>query len=407
MSGVWHRQHSGYRCVIVAAPTSRPRAREVGGDVLARLVGPTAGQPPVRGEERAGLVDRHQHGEVLHLAQVEVLAAAARRDVDEAGALVRRDLVPHDHPVSHLAPGAEVVEGTGVAPAHELAAQERLHDLLVAGPLDTDPVAVGQPPVPGGRLDGHRHVGRERPRRGGPDHDGLAGPVEQREADRQRRVLAVDVAADQLVGRDRRAAARAPLRGAMAPEQPPLLLHDLQEPPDVLDVGVGEREVVVPPVHPLPEADRPGSEVGRRALHHGAAAAGEVLEPVLLDLALGVEPELLLHADLDPEPLAVEAVLVALVVPAERLVALEHVLQRAAPGGVHREGLVGRDGPVDEAEPRAVGVLRPQPGEGLLALPALEDRQLERVVIRLGRQGSEHERAILRGRGGAPGRRSD
>ena len=61
----------------------------------------------------------------------------------------------------------------------------------------------------------------------------------------------------------------------------------------------------------------------------------KLVEAVLLDLPLGVQAELLLDADLDPQPLAVEAVLVALVEAAERLVALEDVLQRAAPGRVH------------------------------------------------------------------------
>ena len=48
---------------------------------------------------------------------------------------------------------------------------------------------------------------------------------------------------------------------------------------------------------------------------------GELLEPELLDLALRVEPERALDANLDPQPLAVEAVLEALVEAAQRLVA--------------------------------------------------------------------------------------
>ena len=47
-----------------------------------------------------------------------------------------------------------------------------------------------------------------------------------------------------------------------------------------------------------------------------AAAGGELGEPVLLDVALRVQPERLLDLDLDPEALAVEAVLVALLVAA-------------------------------------------------------------------------------------------
>jgi thioredoxin 1 len=69
-----------------------------------------------------------------------------------------------------------------------------------------------------------------------------------------------------------------------------------------------------------------------------AAAPGELGEPVLLDLALRVEPERLLDLDLDPEALAVEPVLVALLEAAKRLVALEQVLQRPPPGVVDRFG---------------------------------------------------------------------
>ncbi len=47
-----------------------------------------------------------------------------------------------------------------------------------------------------------------------------------------------------------------------------------------------------------------------------AAAARELGQAELLDLALRVEPQLALDADLDPEALAVEPVLVALVVAA-------------------------------------------------------------------------------------------
>src|SRR5215471_20128334 len=89
---------------------------------------------------------------------------------------------------------------------------------------------------------------------------------------------------------------------------------------------------------------------------HLAALPGELVEPVLLDLALRVEAELALDRDLDPEPLAVEAVLVALVEAAEGLVALEDVLQRPAPGGVDGERLVRRDRAVDERPAGAAAI---------------------------------------------------
>src|SRR5213075_898506 len=165
-----------------------------------------------------------------------------------------------------------------------------------------------------------------------PDDDRLAGPVEQREADEERRVGALDIAARELVGRDRGAAARAPFGRAVAEVEPAALVDELQEPPDVLDVRVAEREVVVAPVHPLAEALRGAREVAGIAHDDVAALAGELLQAVLLDLALRVEAELALDADLDPQALAIPAVLVALVEPARRLVALEDVLERAAPG---------------------------------------------------------------------------
>ena len=169
-------------------------------------------------------------------------------------------------------------------------------------------------------------------------------------------------------------------------------MDDPEEAPDVLDVRVGEREVVVPPVHPLAEPDRPFGQLLRGPDDDVTALAGELGEPVLLDLALRVEPELPLDTDLDPETLAVEPVLVALVVAAERLVALEDVLERPSPGGVDGQRLVRGDRAVEEAEPRPVGVLRPQLRERRLPLPEREDLPLERVVVGLVREGCEHAR---------------
>src|SRR6266536_3860514 len=125
---------------------------------------------------------------------------------------------------------------------------------------------------------------------------------------------------------ERRAAARAPLGRAVAEVDPAALVHVREELPDVLDVGVAEGVVVVAPVHPLAETDAAPFQVLGRPDDDLAALAGELLQPVRLDLALGVEPELPLDADLDPETLAVEAVLVPLIEPAQRLVALEDVL---------------------------------------------------------------------------------
>src|SRR5262249_46836147 len=152
--------------------------------------------------------------------------------------------------------------------------------------------------------------------------------------------LAVRVSADQLVLRERRAAPNAPGHGAPALVEPAVLVAALQEVPDVLDVVVGHGEVGVVPVHPLAEPDRLLRDdvgVGENPL---TTALGEAVEPVLLDLALGVESKRLLDLDLDPESLAVEAILIALIEPLHRLVALVHVLVGTAPGMVDTHGVV-------------------------------------------------------------------
>ena len=182
--------------------------------------------------------------------------------------------------------------------------------------------------------------------------------------------LAVVLLAGLLVLRERGAAARAPLGRAVALVEPAARVALLQEAPDVLDVRVREGQVVVAPVHPHAEALRllrHHADVARDAL---LAALRELGDPVVLDLALRVEAELLLDLDLDPEALAVEAVLVALVVAARGVVALEDVLQRAAPGVVDAHRVVGRDRAVDEAEARAAGVLLAQALERALCPPS-------------------------------------
>ena len=366
---------------------------EAADDLVGRVGRREAVQPAVGVVEPPGLVDRREHRQVVDAAELEVLLARAGRDVDDARPLLERDLVPGDDPVLDLAAGAELVERAAVAKPDELLAADAAHEALVGVPGDRDPFAVLAQPVLGVGLDRRGDVRRQRPGRRRPDDDGLAVAVEEREADVERRVapVLVDARLGQLVLRERGAAARAPLGRAMTEVEPAALVDELQEPPDVLDVRVAEREVVVPPVHPLTEPDRALGQRARGLDDHLAAAPSELGEPVLLDLALRVEPERALDADLDPEPLAVEPVLVALVVAAERLVALEDVLQRPPPGGVDAERHpVGGHRAVDEAEPRTVGVLLAQPPERPLALPELEDRALERVVIRLVRERCEH-----------------
>ncbi len=109
---------------------------------------------------------------------------------------------------------------------------------------------------------------------------------------------------------------------------------------------------------------------------------------------LRVQPELALDADLDPEPLAVVAVLVALAEASQSLVALEDVLQRSPPHVVDAHALVGGDRAVDEAPFRASRVQLAEPVEDALPLPEGEDVDLEAGMVGNGWKSLEHGESV-------------
>ena len=71
----------------------------------------------------------------------------------------------------------------------------------------------------------------------------------------------------------------------------------------------------------------------------------------------------------------------ALIEPAQGLVALEDVLERAAPGSVDGERLVRCHRPVDERPVRAAAVPLAKLLEGLIPLPDVQDLQLQSRMI--------------------------
>src|SRR6185436_14232904 len=152
----------------------------------------------------------------------------------------------------------------------------------------------------------------------------------------------------------------------------------LQNVPDVRDVVVAVRVIGVVPVHPLPEPDGLLGDRGSAAVDARAARTRELVDAVRLDVALAVQVELPLHLHLDPQSLAVEPVLPALVESLHRLVPNVEVLIRASPGVVDAHRLdVGRDRAVDERVPRATGVPLPQLLEAAVALPQIEHTVLD------------------------------
>ena len=285
---------------------------QVTDQLILRVAGRQTVQPPVVVVEASCLVDRREDRELMDPRELEVLRAAARRNVHDAASLLERDSVPGNDAVLDPSDRRQVVERPLVAGADELRALDDPNRAGIRIARYGDPVSVLEQTVVGVRANGGRDVRRQRPRRGRPDDQCLAVPILERKANEERRIGLVEVVPGELVLGDGRSAPWAPLRRAVPTYEPTPLVYDSQKPPDVLDVRVREREVVVPPVHPHTETLRLlGDRLGRPG-DLLAAAARELGEPVFLDLFLRVQPELALDADLHPEPLAVVAVLVAL-----------------------------------------------------------------------------------------------
>ena len=104
------------------------------------------------------------------------------------------------------------------------------------------------------------------------------------------------------------------------------------------------------------------------------AGPREVRETERLDVGLAPEPERPLDLDLDPETLAVEAVLVAAALALHRVEADDGVFQRAAPRVVHAHRVVRRDRPVEEPELGGAVPQLAEAREGGRVVPELQHR---------------------------------
>ena len=302
-------------------------------------------------------IDRRDDGKAMPAAEVEVLEAAAGRDVDDPGAFLGRHLLPGDHAVFDAPLDGQLVERPDVAQSDELGALDgspRLTEHRVPPGEAGGDVVDGALPHAFGvvelGLNGHRHVGGQGPGRRRPHEQPVVRPIQEREGDGHRLVRALGVGIQHLVLRDRGAAPRTPRHRAMPHIQPAPLVAPLQEAPVVLDVGIGHREVGVGPVHPL--AQPLGLlRLDCREMHHPfAAGAREALQTERLDLPLRIEPQCLLDFDFHPQPLAVKAILESLLVAAQRSVALDDVLERATPRMVDPHRIVRGDRTVEEGE---------------------------------------------------------
>src|SRR5207249_3667318 len=118
------------------------------------------------------------------------------------------------------------------------------------------------------------------------------------------------------------------------------------------------------PVHPITEADRlfglgagEGVDPVFAKLHEFRDARLAVARYEVLDIALALKAQFLFDLNLDPQALAVEAVLIALFVPGHGEVALEGVLVGPPPGVVDAHRVIGSDRTVEERAARLAAIL--------------------------------------------------
>ena len=362
----------------------------------------------------------------------EIVLAEGRRDVDQAGAVLGGDEVAGDHRAALGPPGpvGELENRAPVAAASQLGAGQAIEDFgaLAQHPLDQrlgqdkDLVADLGANVGDARGDGDGDVAGQRPGRRRPDEKRfacLAAVVsEQREAHVYGRVLDVLVAEGDLVRGEGGAAARAVGDDLVALVERLGVPEPAQRPPDRLDVVVLEGDVGVVEVDP--EADPLGQPVPLLDVLEDRLAATlvELGDPVLLDLLLGGDPELLLDLELDRQAVAVPARLARHAVAAHRPVAGVDVLEDAGEDVVGaRPAVRGRRALVEAPDLRALAVgqraLRrrrarasaPAPAPRARGRPAsgrpLESPASGSIAHRLGADGAEgrlfriHEQVIL------------
>ena len=360
-------------------------------------------------------LDRVDHLQPGLLAQAEVVLAEGHRGVHQAGAVLGGDERGGQHGVALLAPvrAGDEVERRLVGQADQLGAGKALDhlDLLAehaAGERGGDHLRRLlarhlRAHVLELRVDGHGGVGDQRPRRRGPDDQlvaGLHAPLAGRHAEAHvdRGVDYVLVTLRNLVRGERGAASRAVRDDLVALVEQPLVPDLAQRPPDRLDVAVVERAVGVVEVDP--EADPLGEPVP--LLQEGedrlAALGVELGDPVLLDLLLGGDAELLLDGDLDRQPVAVPAALALDVVAAHRLEARVDVLEDAGQDVVGAGPAVGGRRTLVE-DPRLRPLTAAQRlGEDVPLAPALEDG-----LLHLGQRGGRVHRLGKRGHRGHSG----
>ncbi len=170
---------------------------------LAHLGGFLSNKPVIALDVDAEIIHRREHGQAKLFGEAEVLATAAGGDMYNASTLGRADLFPgYDSMLDSLHSG-QLVERTAILPASQIMPFERLNHVVIAlvatlERLEHRKQVFSQIVELAVLL--HLHIGKlrvdrggyvrgQRPGRGGPDQQVLAGPVNQRQAHVQAEVL--------------------------------------------------------------------------------------------------------------------------------------------------------------------------------------------------------------------------
>ena len=169
----------------------------------------------------------------------------------------------------------------------------------------------------------------------------------------------------------------------------------LELPPDALDVLVRERPVRVLRVEPHADAGGERRPVLDVAEHGVAAALVERGDAVVLDLVLVGDPELLLHLDLDGEPVTVPPGFPRDVVAAHGLESWVEVFERARPHVVEPRTAVGGGGTLVEDPLGGAFAAAEALGEDIVFAPPCEHRLFERDEVECG-HGIERHPCTLR-----------
>jgi len=359
---------------------------------------------PNRVDEAALWVHGHQGRQVVLLARGQVVGAERGRDVHDAGAVLGADEIAGDGVAVVLIDRQERIQRL-VVPSQQIAALDAAQQFGVRQVIAEHRLQprLGQPQLVVVMLhqdvvdlltDRHRHVAGQCPRGGGPHQEIGAGLIPQRELDVDAGVLgAFLVTLGQLVAAQWRAATRAVRHDLVTLIDQPAIPELLQDPPERLDVVVGQRAVSRGQVHPVADALRhplPIFHVVEDAL---PALAVERRDAVILDGLLAGKAHLFLDLQLHRQAVRVPPALAQDIVTAHRLVAWEDVLEDARQHMMDARPAVGRRRPLVEHIARPIGRLRHRFAEHVRLFPKAENTLLHRgqIYLRRDRLESWHE----------------